>query len=1789
MQAPRGPTVEVIINGNQKATKVSSTGRLRPLSVDEALQYSPLATSLTSGYERIPVPDLAQPHMSPGLLAENERTSLKRLLDQSTSSLSNGGAANAQAGVWGKALNDLLDPDDLSEFKFKAVQLPRRSLLPISNTERSLPSFNPQISPLARMVLDSSEIAYRYPKPETPSPKASSRTHSLPTPALSRSPEQPIASQNHRAFQENNIHQPGKQRILIEVPPRPPYEYGEVPHQSPKRRKLDADNELPRVVIQYQAQKEEAEVALSKFQDFLQEIFAAHDLLQPDTSSPRALKVSSYFEENDSLDESTSHLATKVHSKLQNAIKKLTISQNFERVQPDDVRRLQKICEGPILFAQTINLHLGEEPSEEDAKHWQASMLRAENGLTSACTVAWTILGSLENKELCPEDIVQSMPILLTNTFENCLIPVLEARSNGRTSVLFKLASGSKELLTRLLHQGRKLLSLMADICLQMESAETAITRIEYLATQLIFVESSYTEKDSVLGVQLFETVRKAAVEALAKIFSRFVDQRQSILDEILSSLQKLSTTKHGARQFKLVDGKNIQLVSALVMQLIQTVATETSEQRGRAEVTTPKRTDPVEAATDSDDDGSTVKSNVVNSEETLSPLGKLSQKANSLYQRAVESANYIINYFVQRAKVSTKTGDQPHRNLLDLFTEDLISVLGSPQWPAAELLLWILARHMLTILNDDKSGATPKNMALELLGWMGSAISSLLLSIQSLCETFDHQDDPVSQYLTGLAEDQLQRSLRNEDIVTETGPFRITLEYLIDCDRDRNNWQLRTACGYYLVTWARTFYSTVDIGEDQNSQEIEGFSRALLKAFKDPISLEGEKVFEDITPHQGRLAYLLTVVNMGFCKAFDVIVKVLLQSLTSDQAKMRSRSLKSVVAMLEADPKLLDRDAGVMNVIFRCASDSSPMVRDNALSLISKCMFLRPGLEDEAIRVVLERGQSDVATGVRKRCLTILKEIYLRNPKNTVRAGIARSFLSRLNDPEESVSLIAQQTLFDTWIVPFIAPAGVVVDTAKAHVALTEQVHLIVKTVSATESINMSDTLLRLEQFYRSVLKDGMKTHTPVSVICSNIVDILFDLILNSSDQTSKQEQRALLSSLEALSKADASLVKPEQLQALQPYIQNLSTDDDLFFFRSVVVIYRCVLPHLSDKTLLKAIQNDLMRAVSRLGRAELNEAISCLWTIDRVLHNTERLVKLTMSLLKNIYAAKISTSDGLDEGDPALGDASRRLRSYLRITGCVGKHCDLEPFAHSFKDIFPTWKGTSVVDLMVDLIYPLTTAQRAPLIRSEALHSLASICQSWPGQFNKEVVRKTFSEVLERGNSDLQYIAVTSFLDFFKARELATETVAASKTEAKEHTGRLESSLRASDHDGAAALIAQHFLSLILLISLSGNEHIDMPATEVIASINRQGLVHPKECAGALVALETSPRPLLARIACDTHRLLHQQHETMFEREYVRAIREAYEYQRDVVKDPTGAKARPFVPKLSSLYEIVKTSNIKYVRKFLRHLVMKVGVDPSDLAVSKYALDQVLFSRFVVQNLAYLDYGKLDELVHAISFMESHVGKAGAEVAQAIEAHIISRSDVKQGEGQQLADGPAYTEAIPMKSAEPALLKRLAMSAMILTMLWETRTHLRRQYGITGPVRENEGKSKDAKEWAKTPTKVHGITGESFWENISDIMTSLDDDEAMSRRCLAFAQLMAVDDEVKVAAEVDEMRESYSASVDPEASLQPLVNGSKGPRGKRKSSVSASGTPKQKRGRPSLNGRRRSGAKQGSDDDWD
>jgi cohesin loading factor subunit SCC2 len=924
-----------------------------------------------------------------------------------------------------------------------------------------------------------------------------------------------------------------------------------------------------------------------------------------------------------------------------------------------------------------------------------------------------------------------------------------------------------------------------------------------------------------------------------------------------------------------------------------------------------------------------------------------------------------------------------------------------------------------------------------------------------------------------------------------------------------------------------------------------------------------------------------LTVLNSSFCKAFDTILKVLLNSIASDQAKVRSRSLKSVIYMLEKDPSLLDRDASVMRVILRCATDASPMVRDSALSLIAKCIALKPKLEDDGCRSILTCA-ADPTAGVRKRCIGLLKDIYLKTSRTELKLAIVDSFLQRTTDTEESVATLARQTFEDIWLTPFHELIDSSQDGSKLKVGLGERVTLIVSLVQRSET-----ALETLGFCLRKILSDNSKTASLNFKVCKAMVATMFEKLVED-EGSEKEFQQALLQTITVFAKANAKLFSPDQLETLHPYIGNLATAEDLFIFRSVVVIYRCVLPYLSSahNSLLKEVQNDLFKSVAKLARSELNEVMACLWTINGVLRNTDRLVKLTISVLKPIQHYR-----NVDLADNSNSAIVARAKSYIRIAGCVGRHCDLEKYEPHFKSAFPSWKGGSVAGLMVDTIVPFTLPKQPLELRVMALESVGSICQSWPAQFSRDEPRKILSMVFKEDNASLQNIVLKSFAEFFAMHEgKAEKSVVPSAEKAdQDNSTRLGGSLKASDNDGAAALIAQHFLQSMLRVAQSRQDAYALTAIELIASINRQGLVHPKECAGVLVSLETSTVPAIAKVAFDTHKMLHQQYESMFEREYMRAVQEAFYYQRDVVGDSSGALARPYVAKLAPLFDIIKTSNSRYQKKFLSNLCSKVDFELKKLDSTGDPPEHLLLARFLAQNLAFFDYSQLAELVSAVGCMERIVSATGTVVAHSIETEIFPpRVVAPLGElsSEPVPQGPGNAEPLPQ--VNPSVLRQLTTAAASLSMLWEARTYLRRLYGIHAHVRDKEGKAA-AKELNKSATKVQGVTGDKFWDAISRNMEALNSEEQMISKCREFATLLAIDDEFKVGEDEDAEGDSFDAVADlDDTGAGPGSLGGQRP-GKRKNSVSSQNPAKRPRGRKSGSGKKRASTEPDDDMDWD
>ncbi|KAH8678999.1 hypothetical protein BGZ60DRAFT_402322 [Tricladium varicosporioides] len=1463
-------------------------------------------------------------------------------------------------------------------------------------------------------------------------------------------------------------------------------------------------------------QRERGDLAARNLREYLQDIFDAEDQLQPDTTIMNNIIIST--SDGYSL---TSMSQTKVESLLQ----KIISVGRYQQAPLSDLLRLQKISEGALKDAEVVDVKVDDAMGESEIEEWLQRVAIAEVGLKAARTSLRLMSGGREDKQLYSEDVIQAALNAFKNVMDNCIVPIVEMRSSGTSNVTFKALLAQKKVVINLLTQCRRVLSLLASLVANVELSETVINTLEFTASRLIFVENAPIERDSILGVAKFDTLRVVAMDALAQIFLCNPAQRQGIFDEILTSLEKLPVTRQSARQFKLAEGGSIQLVSALIMRLIQTSANKPDDSKD-------KRRKHALDALNGDDEGDesqsnnhknptdvyTIKSESRAEQQSVTAIQELRDCVSPLLDTARQNATYVVGFIVNRAMKSTKSGDAPYRNLLDLFVEDFITCLDTPDWPAAELLLRLFLFKMVVLAEGDKTPAPAKNMALDLLGTMGAAISELNSRIRRSLTSMEN-GDALAQYLTRLAHSSLEKRASSADVVSWLcGPFRVSVEHLDErCSSDP---QLHSAIGFLMAEWASQVFTTYEVINDNedNRQQIEReygrLAYRLRMMVTDRRWLSREYSFNSVNPPQARLAYAVTLLHSQFCTSFGRVLAILLGSMTSEQATVRSKSLRSVNQVLDTDPTILDREPAVKHLILRCSNDTSVQVRDSALSLVGKCISLRPALEEELTPGILQR-VNDSGVGVRKRAMKLSKDIYLRNTKRDIRSSIADALLHRVVDLDEGVQELARQTIEEVWMSPFYQSSTSDSNSAQYKLAMADHVALMVKTIQRGSGVSTV-----LDKVLQNMLSNDAKFSAANFKVCKALVATMFETIIDNSvgEGNDTPSARDALELLKIFAKSNAKLFEPEQVQLLQPYINNVGGGDDLAIFWSVVVIFRHVLPHLSKihNSFLATVRKQLLPTAARMGRAILDDVVACLWIISEVLGDFQHLTKLVISSLLGIQQIK-----NFDLNDPSRSELVKKVGRLLMISGTLGKHCDFDPQQVSFKEKFPSWKDTSVSKLMTDVFAPFASPNQPLEVRKSALDAIGMVCQSWPKNFASASIYISFQEVFREKNSVLEAIILRSFKDFLlleeKRSEAGAETLPGS---AHDPTAKL-GVMGGGQGDGIAIGIAQRFLPDIIRLALVSQDDQALLATEVVASIARQGLVHPKECGPTLIALETSQNAKIAEIAFREHKALHEKHETILEKEYMRAVLLAYEYQRDVVENTHGATLDPYTSKLHSMIDVLKISKVKNRKKFFETLCSRIDFEPAKIDINEFP-QHLEFSQFIIENMAFFEYASVDELMCAINSMEKVVAATGTGIAHSIETEIFQ---VRLDQPVQV-DEKGQPQPTSQPKVDPIRLRLLTASSMMLSSLWEARTYLRRLYGLSTAKKEIKGKSA-TKDLNRAPVKVPFVNGDKFWELNGATMSALNSEEQMMSQCRAFVELLSIDQDFKLTAEGDEEAE--------------------------------------------------------------
>lgn len=541
----------------------------------------------------------------------------------------------------------------------------------------------------------------------------------------------------------------------------------------------------------------------------------------------------SYFAQIE--DMSNPPLQSQIQSRLDKLVAAAITNKVIGKLTDAHLLSIVTLSTRSMVAIQPTTLTISQSYDDEAVQEWSANITDAERALQAARTILRIIKANTDNKQLWSEEMLTTLTATLVHISSQCIIPVTALRSDSAEA--FAVARSSKSLLNGVFATFTKTLNLLGTFLLTNDVDGMLVTTVTSLCTTLIFVENASSEKDSALGVQAFEKPRKTSMDVLAKVFSRHENQRKSIFADILTSLEHLPVTRQSARQFRLPDAKPMQLVSALLMRLVQSSATQSTVTATIAhrEVSDGEKDD--SQASSDESDSSTpekrrpTKASVHSSTKASTPeydRADLKTIVKPLLDACNWDTSYAVHYLVDRALTSSKSSDEPYRNLLDIFVEDFLNVLGHPDWPSAELFL----RHLTGKLYDiaeGKHSAPAKSMALELLGVMISGIIDLQMTTTSLVNTSTWQEHRHNVDLGGLhksicADEQIDKVLLAID-----GPYAVLCAHLNS--RTAKETHVTTAADFQTVQWAERLLSSKDGSFDASHGALATLKKSLASA----------------------------------------------------------------------------------------------------------------------------------------------------------------------------------------------------------------------------------------------------------------------------------------------------------------------------------------------------------------------------------------------------------------------------------------------------------------------------------------------------------------------------------------------------------------------------------------------------------------------------------------------------------------------------------------------------------------------------------------------------------------------------------------------------------------------------------------------------------------------------------------------------------------------------------------------------------------------------------------------
>lgn len=546
-------------------------------------------------------------------------------------------------------------------------------------------------------------------------------------------------------------------------------------------------------------------------------------------------------------------------------------------------------------------------------------------------------------------------------------------------------------------------------------------------------------------GSTAMKSLRLPALNLLRNIFARHPAQRQWMIEELLTSLVKLPDMKKNRKQFSLRNGKAINSITALLLQLVQTSA------HGIRDKVNPKTTASVHALGVGLAATQREQSPVEDEDQIMAgvPHATGSTKAVDgsdydldLLRRALDSpaqasraiATFLMNRVAASAKVTKSSGEFSYAAVVENLVSDLLTTLALPEWPASSLLLTNLCRTFSAVLDDAKSAPDAKGVALEHLGQIGAHLRESQLRVEALRQAaLADAHSPGQRGPPTLSIIERERDV--EGLKDLNNAYSVILNYLASAEDDDQ--AAKSAIDFSVSQWGSEVSASLirtskslDIAKEATEEDaraevsiIQPFlselheSLLLLSKQSDKTAGSG-----DVFDSRSLEAYASTtkaaeqlIHTTSFSITGDFIRNYLVNALESQAVGNRTKALRGLMAIHVVDPSLMENGL-VREAIETRMSDESSGVREAAVNILSKYLLTQP----DDMQVLYEKLRErifDAGLAVRKRTLKLLASIYRTLPSQGMRADACIRMVRCVNDEDIGVQDLAVQTLGEIWL----------------------------------------------------------------------------------------------------------------------------------------------------------------------------------------------------------------------------------------------------------------------------------------------------------------------------------------------------------------------------------------------------------------------------------------------------------------------------------------------------------------------------------------------------------------------------------------------------------------------------------------------------------------------------------------------------------------------------------------------------------------------------------------------------